>query len=122
MQLAALLLAIAPFPLGAWGQGARGDDSKPSRPVDYLREVRPLLAKNCFPCHGTDEAQRARGLRLDLRDEAVKELKSGAVAIVPGSPDESDLIARLIEEDESLRMPPRKTGERLSKAEIDTLR
>jgi hypothetical protein len=52
----------------------------------------------------------------------MKELKSGAVAIVPGAPDESELILRLTEEDESLRMPPRKSGDRLSKAEIETLR
>jgi hypothetical protein len=92
------------------------------RKVDYNREVRPILAKNCFACHGQDEAKRAKGLRLDLREAAVKPLKNGDVAIVPGDPDSSELIARLVEEDETLRMPPKKTGGRLAPAEVETLR
>src|SRR5262245_65797270 len=76
------------------------------RKVDYNREVRPILAKNCFACHGQDEAKRAKGLRLDLRDSALKPLKNGDVAIVAGDPDSSELIARVTEEDETLRMPP----------------
>jgi Protein of unknown function (DUF1553)/Protein of unknown function (DUF1549)/Planctomycete cytochrome C len=90
--------------------------------VDFNREVRPILAKNCFACHGQDEAKRAKGLRLDLRESAVKPLKNGDVAIVPGDPDSSELIARLTEEDETLRMPPKKTGNRLTPAEVETLR
>lgn len=90
--------------------------------VDYNRDVRPILAKNCFACHGQDEAHREQGLRLDVRDEALKELKSGAVAIVPGAPDESELISRLTENDASLRMPPRKSGDKLSSKEVEILR
>jgi hypothetical protein len=90
--------------------------------VDYSREVRPILSKNCFACHGQDEAHRQNGLRLDQRDVATKELKSGAVAVVPGTPDESELIARVTEDDESMRMPPRKAGGRLTKAEVALLR
>ena len=94
--------------------------SKPK--VDFNREVRPILAKNCFACHGQDEAKRAKGLRLDVRESAIKPLKSGEAAIVPGDPDSSELIARLTEEDETLRMPPKKTGNRLAPAEVDILR
>jgi hypothetical protein len=90
--------------------------------VDYLRDVRPILARNCFACHGTDEAHREAGLRLDRRDDATRELKSGAVAVVPDSPDDSELIARATEEDDTLRMPPRKVGPRLSPEEVATLR
>ena len=90
--------------------------------VDYDREVRPILAKNCFACHGQDEAHREGGLRLDRRDGAVKELKSGSRAVVPGNLDESMLLERVSEPDDSLRMPPRKTGERLEAAEIALLR
>jgi hypothetical protein len=92
------------------------------QPVDYNREIRPILAKNCFACHGQDEAQRARKLRLDRREEATRELASGATAIVPGSVDESEVIARITEEDETLRMPPKKAGGRLSASEIETIR
>ena len=95
-------------------------DNRP--PVDFNREVRPILAKNCFVCHGQDESSRERALRLDDREAAMKELKSGAVALVPGSPDESELVLRLTEDDESLRMPPRKSGPRLSKSEVAVIR
>src|SRR5438309_4984658 len=84
-------------------------------PVDFNRDVRPILSKNCFACHGQDEGQRAKGLRLDRRESAVTELSDGALAIVPGDPEASDLIGRLTEEDESLRMPPRKQGNRLDR-------
>ena len=53
-------------------------------PIDFAREIRPILAKNCFACHGTDEKHREGGLRLDLRDAAIKKLDDGKTAIVPG--------------------------------------
>ncbi len=53
--------------------------------IEYNRDVRPILAENCFACHGPDSASRKADLRLDRRDEAVK-----AEAIVPGNPDKSD--------------------------------
>ncbi len=90
--------------------------------VDFNLDVRPILSKNCFACHGADEKKRERGLRLDVRTDAMKELKSGATALVPNAPDESELIARLTEEDETLRMPPKSVGGRLDKAEIEILR
>jgi len=90
--------------------------------VDFIREVRPILAKNCFACHGPDEAKRAKGLRLDQRESAIKPLKDGDAAIVPGDPDASTLYLRITEDDDSLRMPPRKTGGRLARPEIDVLR
>jgi uncharacterized protein DUF1553/uncharacterized protein DUF1549/cytochrome c len=96
--------------------------SPAKRKVDFNREVRPILAKNCFACHGQDEAKRARGLRLDVRDAATKPLKSGETAIVPGDPESSALLFRVTEDDETLRMPPAKTGSRLGPAEVDVLR
>ncbi|MFO0909721.1 MAG: DUF1553 domain-containing protein [Isosphaeraceae bacterium] len=109
--------------LGVAGSG-RAADEKAGRgaALDYNRDVRPILSKNCFACHGQDPEKRAKGLRLDLRDEALKTLKSGATAIVPGNPDDSELVSRLVETDESLRMPPRKSGERLTAAEVDILK
>ncbi len=103
------------------GPAATNHDAKTARPVDFNREVRPILSKNCFACHGSDEAKRAKGLRLDLRATAIKPLKSGEAAIVPGDPDSSNLIARVSEEDDTLRMPPRKAGNRLSPAAVDVL-
>ena len=87
-------------------------------PVDFGREVRPLLAKRCFSCHGPGTAEG--GLRLHDPKHAVVELDSGQRAIVPGKPDESELLRRILAEDESERMPPE--GEPLSAAEVATLR
>jgi hypothetical protein len=106
----------------ATGSASAADPNGPKPPkVDFNREVRPILAKNCFPCHGQDEAKRAKGLRLDRRESAIKPLKDGATAIVPGDPDSSDLVLKITEEDETLRMPPRKAGSRLTSAEVALL-
>ena len=97
--------------LGAWCTVSAADLAPPKvRKLDFNRDVRPILAKNCFACHGQDEAKRAKGLRLDRREGAVKPLKSGDLAIVPGDPDSSELISRITQADESLRMPPKKAG------------
>lgn len=90
--------------------------------VDYNRDVRPILSKNCFACHGSDESSRAADLRLDLRDEAVKPPKDGEPPIVPGDPEGSIALERILDEDDSLRMPPRKAGPRLAAEEVETLR
>ena len=100
----------------ALGQASSADK------VDYNRDVRPILARNCFACHGQDEAKRAKGLRLDRRDSAVKPLKNGDTAIVPRDPESSELIARITEVDDTMRMPPRKAGNRLTTAEVAVLR
>lgn len=76
----------------------------------FQRDILPILSKNCFACHGPDEEHREGGLRLDLQTGAVAKLESGVQAIVPGKPDESELIVRIQEEDETLRMPPPKHG------------
>ncbi len=95
--------------------------SSPKRKVDYNREVRPILAKNCFACHGQDEAKRKAGLRLDHREAATQPLKSGETAIVPGDVEGSALLFRATEDDDSVRMPPAKTGNRLNPADVDVL-
>ena len=90
--------------------------------VDYSRDIRPILARNCFACHGPDQGTLEAGLRLDRRDDALLELESGERAIVSGSPDESELVARIISTDSSLVMPPKETGKTLSPHEIELLK
>jgi mono/diheme cytochrome c family protein len=89
--------------------------------VDYNRDVRPILAKNCFACHGQDDGHRAAKLRLDRRDTALLPRKRGA-AIVPHAPEKSLLIERVRTDDESKRMPPMQTGNSLTQQQIATLK
>src|SRR5215813_5980693 len=72
-------------------------------PIRYSRDVRPILAKHCFACHGPDSAARKAKLRLDVRDVAVAK-----EAIVPGKPEESNLVARVFSADPGELMPPPK--------------
>ena len=67
--------------------------------VDFNRVVRPLLSDNCFACHGPDIGKRKAELRLDERAGALAPAKSGKAAIVPGKPDESELVKRLFATD-----------------------
>jgi hypothetical protein len=89
--------------------------------IDFARDVRPILANRCFRCHGPDDSTREAGLRLDLRDESIRELASGARAIVPGRPWESALVARITSTDPDAVMPPPETKARLTDAEIRIL-
>jgi hypothetical protein len=83
----------------------------------YNRDVRPILAENCFACHGPDSAARKAKLRLDVRDVAVE-----AEAIVPGKPDESYAIERIFAADESEVMPPPKSHKKLTAAQKNVLK
>jgi mono/diheme cytochrome c family protein len=91
------------------------------RPVDFNRDIRPILSDKCFACHGPDEKERKSGLRLD-REVSAKSARHGHHAIVPGKPDQSHLIDRITNNDSELRMPPPKSGKTLTAAEIETLR
>jgi len=93
-----------------------------SSAVDYSRDVRPILSQHCYACHGPDEASREAGLRLDRADTALAESESGAIAVVPGKPEASELVARVTSDDADLRMPPASSGHTLSAEQIDLLR
>ncbi len=90
--------------------------------IHFTRDIRPILSGRCYKCHGPDPDTREAGLRLDDADAAQVELESGERAIVPGQLDASELIARIITDDESTRMPPADQGAGLSKQEIETLK
>jgi hypothetical protein len=88
---------------------------------DFNRDIRPILSRNCFACHGHDEHDRQAGLRLDDRDAATAELDSGAVAIVPGDPAASEVVARIRETDPDLLMPPADSNHALTGPQKDLL-
>ena len=90
--------------------------------LHYNRDIRPILSDKCFHCHGPDKNKRDSGLRLDVREDALA-LRDGIHAIVPGKPDESEIIARISTTDADEHMPPAKAKlEALTPAESATLK
>jgi hypothetical protein len=77
--------------------------------VDFNRDIRPILAENCFYCHGQDANKLQADLRLDVRESAIK-----AAAIVPGDPRGSELVERIRSNDPAQLMPPPKSNRRLT--------
>ncbi|NOY30395.1 MAG: DUF1549 domain-containing protein, partial [Planctomycetes bacterium] len=91
--------------------------------VDFNRDIRPILSDRCFLCHGPDEGSNDSGLRLDSFSEATAELPSGeGNAFVPGDPEASIALQRILSDDESLVMPPSDTNLEVSEAEKQLLR
>jgi cytochrome c553 len=103
VSLAASLL----FASAAYGEEA----------IEYNRDVRSILADNCFACHGPDSAARKADLRLDQREMAIE-----MGAITPGKPDESEILARITSEDTDLRMPPPTTHKTVTPEQVETLK
>jgi hypothetical protein len=102
---------------GRLGLPSASTAEKAPSPVDFDQEVRPVLSR-CLACHGPSKARG--GLRLDSFDGATAALDSGNRAIVPGKPDESEMLRRVLSKDKGERMPP--SGEPLTAGQIESLR
>ena len=89
--------------------------------VDFNAEVRPILSDHCFACHGPDAKKVKGGLRLDLQEAATHEAKSGKIAVVPGHPDQSELVRRILSSDPETQMPPPEAHKPLSPREQEIL-
>ncbi len=114
----AWLLAAAALTLAA---DAPADEAP--RPVDFNREIRPILSNRCYACHGPDAGKRkglARPLRLDTEEGAFADL-GGYAAVVRGDPEGSELIRRVASDDPNEVMPPPKHAARLPAAEVERL-
>ncbi|MEY4273046.1 MAG: hypothetical protein RL250_1912 [Verrucomicrobiota bacterium] len=94
----------------------------PADTVVFNRDIRPIMSDTCFHCHGFDAKSRKGGLRLDIREEALKAGKSGAIAIVPGKPEESEVIKRLFTKDEDDLMPAKESHKTLTAAQKELFR
>ena len=91
-------------------------------PVDFNREVRPILSDRCFGCHGPDANKgRKAGLRLDEIEGATKKLKSGETAVIAGDTDKSALVHRIRSNDPEEVMPPPDLHRPLTAAQKDIL-
>ena len=95
---------------------ASGDE-----PIEFNRDIRPILSDHCFQCHGPDRASREADLRLDLEAEA-KAARDGVPAIVPGDVDASELMRRVTSGDADLRMPPNNVGKPLTQQQVMLLK
>jgi hypothetical protein len=95
---------------------AQAAQSAPTEKIEYNRDVRPILMDACISCHGPDSASREADLRLDQRDAAIE-----MAAIMPGDPDSSEMIRRILSEDETERMPPPETKKHLTEEQKQTL-
>ena len=89
--------------------------------VDFSRQIRPILSENCFFCHGPDEAKREAGLRLD-DEAAAKANNDGVRAVVPGDPDQSALLQRILSTDKDEVMPPPKQHKVIPPAQVALLK
>ena len=104
---------------GRFDRSAGGADDAP---IDFIRDIRPILSNNCFQCHGPDSSTREADLRLDTREGALGSVDREAL-IVPGQPHESELLRRIASDDPDERMPPADSEYgQLSPEEIDLVR
>lgn len=90
-------------------------------PVDYDRQILPILSDNCYKCHGPDEGARKAHLRLDTKQGAFS-IKDGKPILVPGKSGQSELIRRITSNDPDQHMPPAASHRRLTEAQIELIR
>src|SRR5215470_5452334 len=122
LKLSVLLLPSLFFSQLMRGVPVRAvQNTAPVRQIEFNRDIRPILADNCWSCHGPDAPAKKIKLRLDSEDAATADLGRGRRAIVPGNPEQSQLVRRITSGDEMTRMPPVDSGRKLTQAEIDLL-
>src|SRR5689334_11541745 len=81
--------------------------------LSFNRDVRPILSENCFKCHGPDANARKKDLRLDVRENALRN-RGGYFAIAPGNAEESEVVLRIHQTDPKEMMPPPGSGKFLT--------
>src|SRR5690349_12813661 len=89
--------------------------------VSFNRDIRPIMADTCFRCHGPDKNSRMAGMRLDIRDEALKPTKSGVTPIVPGDPEHSAIVQRVFATNAARIMPPAAAHKELTPVQKETI-
>ena len=104
----AALLAPA---VGCRGRQAEVGSARGAQHLDFNQDIQPILASNCFSCHGPDPEMRKAGLRLDLEESAFRKRPGHPDAIVPGHPERSEIIKRIESKDPHYLMPQSAQGE-----------
>ena len=90
--------------------------------VSFNRDIRPIMSDTCFRCHGPDKSSRMAGLRLDIREEALKATKSGITPIVPGKPEASAIVERVFSTSVAKLMPPKYSHKELNEKQRNLIR
>ena len=90
--------------------------------ISFNRDIRPIFSGTCFRCHGPDKNARKAGLRLDIREEALQKSKSGSTPIVPGKPEQSEIIRRIFATDQFEVMPPPAAHKELTAAQKELVK
>jgi mono/diheme cytochrome c family protein len=93
-----------------------------AKKLSFNEHVQPILAENCYACHGADPGSRKADLRLDRAEHAFRKRKEGEPAIVPGKADESPLVQRIEAKDGKKVMPPPEAHKTLQPEQIALLR
>lgn len=115
------LIMIRPVLFGAFLSAPLfGVASTPPPPISFNRDIRPIMSDTCFHCHGFDAKTREAGMRLDLREEALKPTKNDLIPIVPGKPEESEIIQRIMDTGDP--MPPETMHKNLTPAQKELFR
>ena len=105
----------------AAGMGCIGNATAAEQePLNFSRDIRPILSAKCFACHGPDSQDRDADYRMDTKEGAFADL-GGYFAIVPGKPEQSEIIKRITSDDDEELMPPPKHKNPLSEEEIALL-
>jgi hypothetical protein len=118
-----LIAAILLLPLCAAADEVRPDDRSPlPATVEFNRDIRPILSENCYKCHGPDPKAREAGLRFDTKDGIFAELEAGRRAVIPGDLSKSELWKRVTSTAKDEKMPPAKSGKKLTAREAALLR
>lgn len=112
LRLIAILLLLA---------GAGGDFATAAAPIDFNRDVRPILSQHCFKCHGPDPNTREAEMRLDTKDGLFED-RGETTAFVPGDLAHSEAWQRITSDDEFMRMPPPDAKRDLTPAKIAILK
>ncbi|HVH71619.1 MAG TPA: DUF1549 domain-containing protein, partial [Candidatus Dormibacteraeota bacterium] len=115
LPAAAMVLGIPA--LGAW----QASSNLPEKPVDFSRDIRPILSDTCFACHGPEEDGRQGNLRLDTKEGMFAD-RGGYQIIVPGHSAASRLYQRISAADKAARMPPPSSSRTLTPKQIELIR
>jgi len=121
IRLFALSVALLSIPASA--DEARPEDRSPVPDViQFNRDVRPILSENCYKCHGPDPKAREAKLRFDTKEGIFATLDEGHVAVAPRNLAKSLLWKRITSTDREEKMPPAKSGKKLTPREAAILK